>query len=142
VVEAGSFSNASTGRYRLMVSAVDTPPPTVPDPARVRLVEVGEIRPGASMESARFAVQGVAGELVIITVDVIDGDLDPVVELLGPDGDQVGRDDDGGEGRNSRLQVRFPSTGTHVAVVTPFRHDQAGRYRITVLSGHRTGMLE
>ena len=125
VVEVASYQGASSGPYRLRVT-----PQAAVDPAAQVLDEGGMVVEGDA-ERSRFPFQAAAGAEVVVLVSPTDGDFDPVVELLGPDGASLGRDDDGGEGRGSRLEVRTTTDGLHVAVVTGFGGD-TGDFQISV----------
>ena len=141
--EVGSFNDGSTGPYRLRVTATtaDRLPP--PDPRQVILTRIGEIDEAGT--PVRYPFDGTAGRTIAISVAALDVQLDPVVALLDPDGVQIGRDDDGADrGRDSLLELRLATTGTHVAVVTPFSAGgrNVGQFRITITSGSRPGELE
>lgn len=124
--EVGSFNDRAGGKYRLSVDL-----DRVPGEGRELLAADGVVDPGDA-EAARFAFQGAEGATVTIAVNADSTDLDPVVELLGPDGTPVGRDDDGGEGYNSLLTATLGAGGTYVAVVTGFGADDLGPFRIRV----------
>jgi hypothetical protein len=90
-------------------------------------------RPGLAPPGGAQAwqFQGQAGEQVVITADAIDQGFDPFLILYGPDGAEIGRDDDGGEGLNARLEITLPATGFYTASVTSY-DGSSGRYRIEV----------
>lgn len=58
-------------------------------------------------------------------------DFDSVVYVSNPDGSNLGRDDDGGGGTNSRLDVTFSETGTYMIYVVSF-FEGTGSYRLTI----------
>ncbi len=58
-------------------------------------------------------------------------DFDSVVYVSNPDGSNLGRDDDGGGGTNSRLDVTFPETGTYTIYVVSF-FEGTGSYRLII----------
>lgn len=141
--EVGSFNDGSTGPYRLSVAAVEGEAVPPPDPRQVILTRVGELDEAGT--PVRYPFEGTAGRPIAISVIALQPGLDPVVALLDPEGVQIGRDDDGGSrGRDSLLEVRLATTGTHVAEVTPFSAGgrNVGRFRITITSGSRPGELE
>lgn len=74
--------------------------------------EQGSIGAGSS---EIWAFQGNAGQTVIISVR--SADFDVTVSLRGPDGVQIGSDDDGGDGTNSLLSRRLPLKGTYTVWV-------------------------
>ena len=58
-------------------------------------------------------------------------DFDSVIYVSAPDGVNLGRDDDGGGGTNSRLDITLPENGTYqVFVVSLF--GSTGDYRLTI----------
>ncbi|TVQ16379.1 MAG: hypothetical protein EA367_20305, partial [Leptolyngbya sp. DLM2.Bin15] len=59
---------------------------------------------GRSSNSHRF--KGVADQPIII--DLISDEFDALLVLLGPTGEGIAVDDDGGEGTNARLTLRLP----------------------------------
>lgn len=124
VAEVGAYQDAGHGRYRLTLTRT-----AVVDPAAQVLSEGGMVVDGDA-EQSRFPFQATRGSVITIAVMAVGG-FDPVVELLGPDGTQLGRDDDGGAGRDSRLEVRTEADGLHVAVVTGFGGD-TGDFQISV----------
>jgi hypothetical protein len=137
-VEAASFGDDDEGRYRLEVVAV--PAAARPRPDQILLTEVVDAGPDDA--ATEHPVTASRGELLLVTVDVLEGGLDPFVELVNPDGGVVGADDDGGGGRNARLAVRVSTSGPHVVRVRDLAGDAAGRYRITISTGRRPGALD
>jgi len=60
---------------------------------------------------------------------------DPLVELLGPDGLLLARDDDSGGGLNSFLQGVLPQDGEYTLAIRSARDDCAGEYLLTLENG-------
>ncbi len=58
-------------------------------------------------------------------------DLDPVLTLIGPDGQELARNDDAEGALNSRLDVVLPSDGTYCVEAAGFA-TSAGDYLLTV----------
>jgi len=70
-----------------------------------------------------------------ITIDVTSDDLDTVVELFtgrSAGGESIGRDDDGGDGTNSRLSTYLPRSGPYTAQVTSYYDGGGGAFNLTV----------
>lgn len=67
----------------------------------------------------------------MIAVEVTSSDFDTVVYVSNPDGSNLGRDDDGGEGTNSILNATLPESGTYkIFVVSLF--EESGDYQLTI----------
>jgi ABC-type phosphate transport system substrate-binding protein len=79
-------------------------------------------------EAHDWTFQGTAGQQVTISVEGV-GDVDPRVTLIGPGGDRLAADDDGGGNMNALLTYTLPSDGTYTARVDVFT---AGEYTITL----------
>lgn len=84
--------------------------------------------------SNRHGVYLRGGQTYTITVNKSSGNLDPRVKLLSPGGQQVGFDDDGGTGQNSRLVYRPSSSGAYSVVVDSY-DTTSGRYVVEVEEG-------
>jgi hypothetical protein len=80
---------------------------------------------------------GTAGQNV--QIDVTSSDFDAYAILKGPDGNEIGQDDDGGEGTNARIQLFLPTTGTYRVLVNAFRQGQVGRYVLRLGAGPSGG---
>ena len=77
-----------------------------------------------------WAFEGVARQGVV--VEASSRDFDTIVRLVSPTGDQVGYDDDGGEGQNSRLRVTLPRSGRYQVTVAPYSDGDGGAYEVVV----------
>jgi|GEM_PF-4034699 len=66
-----------------------------------------------------------------VEVEVLDADFDSVLELYDADGQQVARDDDGGDGFNSLLRADVPA-GTYTLVVDAFAEVPDGPFELVV----------
>ena len=120
--------------YELFIEDVNAVPAT----ARVTL-ESFETLPVAVGRTVLREIASDRGSWVIIEITAPGGyvvdvmaqtdDLDPVVELFGP-AQSLGRDDDGGDGLNSRLSVSLP-TGSYCLHLRDYDGD-SGNAQITV----------
>ena len=96
---------------------------------------IGSLEIGASVDGVLGADGGVwrfwgeAGKTVVVSAG--SDAFDTVVELWSADGEEVGRDDDGGFGSDSRLLATLPSDGEYEVVVTAFSEGD-GRYTVAV----------
>ncbi len=93
---------------------------------------------GALVDAApveRWAFAGSEGEVITLTMIAQSGDLDPALELLGPDGARLAYNDDtidAALGVNAQInRVRLPATGTYI--VEASRFDGSGRYELVIL---------
>lgn len=73
------------------------------------------------MPEALYAFRGNAGDIITVTMNRGDGDLDPVVSLLDASRNVLVRDDDSGSGQNARIErFMLPASGVYYV--------RAGRY--------------
>lgn len=71
---------------------------------------------------ALFGFQGTTGD--VITINAASAEFDGLLLVYGPDGTEVARDDDSGEGTNPRISnFRVPSSGTYAIVLTAFNNN-------------------
>jgi len=78
----------------------------------------------------RHEFEGESGQMLTITLE--SADFDTQLFVSNPDGSNLARDDDGGQGNNSETVVTVAETGTHTIYVTGFG-DGLGDYELTVL---------
>ncbi len=124
-VSVSPYGN-SWGGYRLYVSRVN-----------IEAQKYTTIQPGVVRES--YLAQGISHRYTFkvskklfaeIDLKSPDGALDPILELHGSDGRFIGRDDDGGENRDSKLySVLEP--GEYVAVAKGYG-TSTGRYALSL----------
>ncbi|WP_008315385.1 PPC domain-containing protein [Leptolyngbya sp. PCC 6406] len=78
-----------------------------------------------------YTFDGEAGPFIEIRLN--SDDFDAYLILLGPDGERVAEDDNGGEGLNSLIQIQLPQTGHYLVIVIANAYDPGGRgrYRLT-----------
>ena len=82
-------------------------------------------------EAHEYSFRPGSSQRVAITVDRTEGSsIDPKVALVDDSGNQVGMNDDGGEGTNARLEIDV-SPRTYTIVVTAFG-TTSGEYRVAV----------
>ena len=73
--------------------------------------------------------RGEAGRTVVVSAG--SDEFDTVVQLSSADGEELGWDDDGGPGTDSRLVATLPEDGEYEVVVATFSGDR-GRYTVIV----------
>jgi hypothetical protein len=71
-------------------------------------------------------------EGAIVRVDVRATQFDPYAILYGPDGKEITRDDDSGEGLNSQIEVMIAQSGGYELMVTSYKKNGLGNYVIDV----------
>jgi hypothetical protein len=71
---------------------------------------------------------GEAGEE--IAIEVVSADFDADLILLDAEGRQIAENDDGGEGKNAKLVITLPTTGTYQAIVTTYEAEETGTYTL------------
>lgn len=95
-------------------------------------VSVGDI--SDSQHTIEFTFEGEAGDIVTISMEHTDGDLDPLLILANSNGDALIQDDDGGGNRNSLIEnFTLPRTGTYIIYATRFQQQlgtTTGRFRL------------
>lgn len=138
-LEARAFDEQATGAYSLNAVAGDVPADASTDAVlsadgdyregtlsptgdhdwyRVDLPEGGGMRVGVG------GAEG-AGEML----------GDPMLVVYGPDGAEIDRDDDGGEGLNAWLEVHAARAGPYYVEVRGFVDDAIGRYALNLVGG-------
>ncbi|MFC3096749.1 PPC domain-containing protein [Alteraurantiacibacter palmitatis] len=81
-----------------------------------------------------YTIRGEAGQLLEVALTARGDDLDPLLILYrghGTMGEEVARDDDGGEGLNSLLRVRLPESGTYTIAASAYNSSE-GQFSLRV----------
>lgn len=87
---------------------------------------------------ALFGFQGTTGD--VITINAASSQFDGLLLVYGPDGTEVARDDDSGEGTNPRISnFRVPSSGTYAIVLTAFNNNTPVGSNFTISLENRSG---
>jgi len=137
-VEASGFSEEATGPYTLSALRGDVPGDNTTDAA---MSVEGDYREGVLSPAGDrdwFRVELAEGQAVRFHADsaqTADALGDPYLVLYGPDGAEIARDDDGGEGLNAFLEYQATAAGAHYVEVRGFTDDAAGRYAVGVIAG-------
>ncbi|NBB69526.1 MAG: hypothetical protein GVY33_04250 [Alphaproteobacteria bacterium] len=123
-ITAGSLSSES-GRYELIVTELSS------EATARHTGNLSSASPrgydGTRYERHEF--EGEAGET--LTVELKSQVFDPVLYIANPDGSNLVRDDDGGDGNNSLTVTTLPTSGTYTIYVTSFG-DAQGAYELTI----------
>lgn len=123
-IKTKSHNNDSQGAYQLQLKEY----PVIPQTIQLFYGDSHQgFTPPGNGEAWQF--EGQSGDAITIQVMAIDDGFDPSATLYGPDGTELGHDDDGGGDLDSRLIMTIPQTGVYTIIVTGYGGD-SGRYRI------------
>lgn len=137
-LDAQAFDQTAVGSYTLTAAAGDIPADATTDAV---LSAEGDTREGTIASAGDqdwYRVDLTQGQGVRIGVNAADGQnplQDPLIILHGPDGAELARDDDGGNGLNSWLEFVAPAAGAYYLEVRGFSEEAQGRYAITLSAG-------
>ncbi|MEZ6022778.1 MAG: PPC domain-containing protein [Hyphomonadaceae bacterium] len=138
-VEARGFNDQATGSYTLAAHDGDIPADSSTD---ATLAASGDFREGVLSPAGDrdwYRVDLEEGQAFRLALNSAEGApdalADPYVVLYGPDGAELARDDDGGEGLNSWLEFQATASGPHYIEVRGFVEDAQGRYQLTLIPG-------
>ncbi|MFQ3567423.1 MAG: pre-peptidase C-terminal domain-containing protein [Aggregatilineales bacterium] len=137
-----NFTLPSTGTYTIIARAFSSGFGSYD----LTLVQVGAASPATSISYGQsltdvltaggrnsYTFDGTAGD--VITIDMVSTDFDTFLELLGPNGAEVTRDDDSGDGFNARIaNFTLPTTGTYTIIARAFGAG-FGSYTLTLVAG-------
>ena len=135
-----AFNENSRGRYTMAITSWEAPdaPAAGATPAltvgqdRTGVLEPGDEIAGDGPYQDRWTVEARAGQR--LRADLSSADFDAYLILLGPDGQQLAADDDGGDGNNSSLGWRAAAAGAYTLIASSFRDEpQTGAYRLAVV---------
>ena len=139
-IEVSSFGGDDIGGFTLQLldgeqgqtDGTTTEPPVTPTVMNAldTFTDTGTITESAP--STFFTLTVASGTRVVINVNRAEGStLDPLVIFRDGDGNELGRDDDGGGFPNARLEVTLPGTGEYEIEVTRFGTTSTGDFEIT-----------
>ncbi|MDJ0767003.1 MAG: PPC domain-containing protein [Myxococcota bacterium] len=114
-------------------------------PPDAGFISVGEIHTGwltdadPEIEAGRngqvWALEGMAGDTY--TIDLMSEDFDAYLYFVGPGIIDPRSNDDGGEGRNSRITVTLPEDGTYRVIASALYLSDSGSYQLQVTARER-----
>ena len=141
-VVATSFLPGATGSYSLSLSNVSACTPT---PTPITPVSGGTANATGTLASPDctlgdgsfydvFTFDAAAGQQVAVAMS---SSFDNFLFLVGPDGADVGRDDNGGGGTNARIPAgsgvaRLPQTGQYRIIANSFAAGVTGSYTVSL----------
>lgn len=145
-IVAMAFGEDGRGRYTLQVRGWETP--DAPAPGAVTRLRTGEsvdglLEPGDEIGGDgpfqdRWTVEARAGAR--LRVEMRSTDFDSYLLVLGPDGQVVGSDDDGLEGRDAVVSLRATAGGTYTVLATSYGENPSiGAYRVSL--SEETGLF-
>lgn len=111
--------------------------PAVTEPACGGAIAYGQTISGQSFtpeEECLYTFQGAAGDVVTIALDTTAGELDPWIDLRGPDLGLVKFNNDAALGDADSLICNrgLPSTGLYTIVARPHDNDSTGAFAVTL----------
>ncbi len=129
---ARSYGKRGAGPYRLE-AALETLA-TLDGSAAIAFDEPVQAEIFAAGQVDRWSFQGKAGQVVSIRMDHAHGSqLDPLLELVGPDGQTLfASDDDGGDVDSLIQAVTLPIDGPYVIVARAWGHLSVGAYELSL----------
>lgn len=137
-VETTSFSGQATGGYTLAAREGDVPADASTD---ANLSPDGDYREGVLAPAGDrdwYRLELAEGQGVRIGMSATgtpDSIGDPYLVLYGPDGAEIARDDDGGDGLNAWLEFQAPAAGAYYVEARGFTEDATGRYALNLVAG-------
>ncbi|WP_394692970.1 DVUA0089 family protein [Hyphobacterium sp.] len=119
----GSYSGADVGD--VMISAAIDPEAELPyDFSAIEGTEIARYTGiiDDNQSSQEYPVSLDAGQTLLVLADALSGDLDPVLRLLGPDGQPVALNDDRGDGSlNSAIALTIEESGDYTVSMERYR---------------------
>lgn len=137
-VEARGFGEDAVGAYTLTAAAGDIPADASTDAS---LNAEGDYRESALAPAGDkdwYRIELTEGQGLRIGVNALEGEAsltDPMLALYGPDGAEIARDDDGGDGLNAWIEYAAAAAGPHYLEVRGFSEEAEGRYAIALTGG-------
>ena len=104
-------------------------------PAGVTRIGYGSTVTGAITENtleALYAFYGEEGDVITVSMNNVDGDLDPLVSILDSEQRSLVSDDDGGTGQNANIaRFEIPASGTYYVRASRFSGEPPGNPNTT-----------
>jgi hypothetical protein len=145
-LEARAFVPEGVGGYVLTAAAGDIPADNTTD---ATLSADGDYREGMlapAGDSDWYRIDLAEGQTIRIGLDSSSSATpplgDPLLVLHGPDGAEIARDDDGGDGLNSWIEFAAETAGAYFIEARGFMEESEGGYAISVTAGEIPGSVE
>ncbi|NET82915.1 MAG: tetratricopeptide repeat protein [Moorea sp. SIO1F2] len=84
--------------------------------------------------------EGKAGEQ--ITIELTSDEFDPYLILIDLEANLIAQDNDSGEGKNARITVTLPTTGTYVIVANSYNKQETGNYTLSWRAATASELLQ
>lgn len=117
---------SDAGAYRIIVE-------------RVELKIQGRLAYGQTIKGTleantrhHWQFEGKEGDTVTISMKLLEGDLDPYLELFAPDGERLVTDDDSGGESDAEIYYTLPLTGVYRIVARSYNPAGTGTYQLTL----------
>ncbi len=107
----------------------------------VGAVATGALDPAGDKDWFRMQLDAGATYRVFLDADG-EGEAalsDPLVRILNAQGEEIARDDDGGDGLNAYLEFTAPARGAYFVEAGGFSEEAEGRYRLRLVAGDIPG---
>jgi hypothetical protein len=137
-LEARGFGDDATGGYALAAHAGDVPASAETDASLSAEGDYreGMLSPAGDQDWYRLELaEGQGVRIGMQTTGTPDALGDPYLVIHGPDGAELARDDDGGDGLNAWLEFQAPAAGSYYVEARGFVDEAVGRYSINVTAG-------
>jgi hypothetical protein len=137
-LEATSFTGDATGGYTLAARAGEIPADASTDAS---LAAEGDYREGVLSPAGDrdwYRLQLAEGQGIRVGLSATgtpDSVGDPLLAFYGPDGAEILRDDDGGDGLNAWFEYQATTAGAYYVEARGFTEDAAGRYALQLVGG-------
>lgn len=87
----------------------------------------------------QYSFEGRAGDRIVVLMEALSGNLDPLLLLGDSQLNLIAEDDDGGGGFNARLEIVLPADGLYIIEATRFGQDSSagrstGDYRLSLMA--------
>jgi hypothetical protein len=131
IIEVRRYDDTTSGRYDLLIefNSAGGAPASAADAETLE----GEGTLDDVIQSESYELELQTGEVVTITTEAISGDLDTVLILYNPGGEEAASNDDRGDGTyNSQIVYTVTQGGVYTIEVTRYDETSQGDYRITV----------
>jgi len=80
-----------------------------------------------------YRFEGRAGQQVVI--EMLSREIDPFLILIGPNRREIAQDDDSAGGKNARIAVTLPVSGTYMLIANSYQAGESGNYILRGLAG-------
>ncbi len=133
---------ASSSQLRRPPGRTEQPPQPITlngDPIRGTLSRGDNILTADNSFFDAYSFEGRAGMRVDIQMN--GRGLDPYLILIGPDGEEIGQDDDSGGSYNARIQAVLPRDGSYLIIANSYGGGESGAYSLLARSSSNSNQV-